>query len=381
MLFVICKQICIKLELICRNLFKIAEKFTAYIAASINSAGESPAINMRVCKMKASTSKIVFTALALAATSIASFAIASGEAPPAQVSMSRADIKSHITISIAPDLPAEQPKLYASLNAPTESYSGASAKTSSTELYELAGQFSALISESRRAAQSSSLASAREIAQSVDRSPRLTRASTIDGAKAYAVLAALHSTEFRENVTRVASELGHDNFKSRLSADPNAIRQIRGYSEAKSFAAGALGDAYTIINDSSAVIRQASYDLQRQQWSKVEQAKQPRLEAIALSWNAPARRDGVQTANFATNARNNEPINDKILVAAALSAIGDDAAALNALGRDSGKFCANRAYLNLRQCLAATRYAYEHTFCLSRHGYSDFSECAQSATR
>ena len=327
--------------------------------------------------MKASTSKIVLTTLALACTSIASFATASNEGEAAPTALSPSDITSQITIRIAPELPKEQPKLYASLSAPTQSI----AASSSTEMYELAGQFSALISESRRAAESSSLASARAIAQSVDRSPRLTRSSTIDGAKAYAVLAALRSSEFRNGVNHAASEMGREAFKAKISADPNALRQIGGYSEARSFASGALGDAYSIINASSAVIRQASYDLQHQQWSLVEQAKQPRLEAVATSWNAPAGSSGIQTVSFSTNSRTQEPINDKIMLAAALSAIDDHQAAVSALGRDSGKFCANRAYLNLRQCLAATRYAYEHTFCLSRHGYSDFSECAQSATR
>lgn len=327
--------------------------------------------------MKVQTSKIVFTALALACTSVASFAIASGDAPSAPVSLTPADKASHITISIAPALPEEQPKLYASLNAPT----GNLAASSSVELYELAGQFSALISESRRAAETSNLASARAIAQSVDRSPRLTRSSTIDGAKAYAVLAAMRSNEFRNNVNQMANEMGHDAFRAKLSADPASIRQVRGYSEARSLASGALADAYGVINESSAIIRQASYDLQLQQWSKVEQAKQPRLEAVAVSWNAPISHGSFQNASFAISARANEPVNDKIFVAAALSAINDNTGAINALGRDSGKFCANRAYLNLRQCLAATRYAYEHTFCLSRHAYSDFSDCAQSATR
>jgi hypothetical protein len=327
--------------------------------------------------MKASTSKIVLTTIAMACTAIASFAIASNEGEAAPAVMTPADINSHITIRIAPELPKEQPKLYASLNTPA----GSMAPSSSTEMYELAGQFSALISESRRAAESSSLASAHAIAQSVDRSPRLTRSSTIDGAKAYAVLAALRSSEFRSSVNQAANEMGREAFKAKISADPSAIRQISGYSEARSFASGALSDAYSIINASSAVIRQASYDLQRQQWSLVAQAKQPRLEAVATSWNAPVGRQGIQNVSFSNNTRGQEPINDKIMFAAALTAMDEHQNAINALGRDSGKFCANRAYLNLRQCLAATRFAYEHTFCLSRHGYSDFSECAQSATR
>lgn len=333
--------------------------------------------NFEGSKMKSLSSKIVLTTLTVAFSSIASFAFAA-EADNIPANPISTQITGQIAPSAAPAIQEQTPQLFASLSPIVP---GRMAASSSTEMYELAGQFSALVSESRRAAQGANLNSARAIAQSVDRSPRLTRASTIDGAKAYAVLAALRSNDFKAAVIQSANEMGRDAFIAKITSDASAIRRLNGYAEAKNFASSALNDAYSTIGASSEIIRQASYDLQREQWSMVVQAKQPRLEAVAVSWNAPISGYAIEASNVAVNARANEPVNDKILVAAALSAINDHQDAILALGRDSGKFCANRAYLNLRQCLAATRYAYEHTFCLSRHGYADFNDCAQSATR
>lgn len=345
--------------------------------------------------MTTTISKLAFSKTAFSKTilaSIALFSTASAGIAIAAVDENKADETPNIFVdrssfaapTPAPNLPVNQELLLVASPRAGGQVAPQSARTQSVnEIYSLAGQFSALVSETRRAALSANLGSAASIALSVDRSPRLTRASTIDGAKAYAALAAARTPEFANNVKRLAETMGRENFIAHINAEKQALRAIPGFASAKSTASAALGSAYETISVSSAIIGQAAYDLQRERWSMVEQAKQPRLDAVAASWNGPISQISYSNDNVAATepSARNEPINDKIMLAAALIAIDDTQGALNAIGRDSGKFCTNRAYLNLRQCLAATRYAYEHTFCLSRHAYSDFESCAKEATR
>lgn len=249
------------------------------------------------------------------------------------------------------------------------------------EIYKLAGNFAEFISETSRAASNDGLSSAAKIDESVARSTTLTRASTIDGAKAYAVIAALRSSEFTGNIKSIANFGGKDALIAKLKSDPTSVRNIEGYLSARNFSSMALGSAYTSISKASAKINQAAYDLQLVKWSKIESPKEPRLNAVAQNWTKDVSFKPVSDYSFSYANGSNEPVNDKILVAAALVALGEGNEAINFLTPNSGKSCATRAYLNLRMCLAATRYPYEHTFCLAKHSYEEFNSCARSATK
>lgn len=306
----------------------------------------------------------------------------------------------------------------------------------------LADRFLSFAAETVRAALPSSLTNAGQVIDSVDRSVTYLGPELAEGARATAVLAASVSPEFRAGIDRIGTPMGRDAFIARLKADPSFAATIPGADSARRQADGVLTAAFRQIEMSASTLHRQSYDLQRQRWTQVPVDKQARLAAVAARWGQPWTAEGrsvpaaigsvpaalleelslpapvlapppppppptaAPVARAGTAARSGTaprgaprpppappapppppppPVraqtSDSLLAAAALLAVRDDAGAAGIVAGSTAATCTRRGYLNLRQCLAAGRFPYEQTFCLSVHSYAEQLGCLSDATR
>lgn len=81
------------------------------------------------------------------------------------------------------------------------------------------------------------------------------------------------------------------------------------------------------------------------------------------------------------NTRAEVPLDKRFLVAAAFFVQGDDVESARLISRASGRMCMTRAQLNARQCLAASRYPYEHLFYLARHSFQASAGCVRGTIK
>lgn len=256
-----------------------------------------------------------------------------------------------------------------------------------SELNRLALRFVNFVDETQNAAKIESLSNAQNIANFVDNSPFYTRADTIDGAKALAIISAHKSQIFIENVKNISNFIGKDIFIQKLNENPELIKTIKGYEDAQMRANNVLEYSFAKIENAKSIIAQASYDLQKEKWSIIATDKQPRLEATQAAWNKEINLNDSEFSKLSEFLNLNQTeykaakINDKYIIAAAILEISNEENALKIINLNSGKFCANNAYLNLRMCISATKYPFEHTFCLAKHGYEEFENCAKSAIK
>jgi hypothetical protein len=51
------------------------------------------------------------------------------------------------------------------------------------------------------------------------------------------------------------------------------------------------------------------------------------------------------------------------------------------LDKPLGRMCMNRVQLNVRQCLAASRHPFEHSFCLSQHSFGETHKCVSEVAK
>jgi hypothetical protein len=259
-------------------------------------------------------------------------------------------------------------------------------------LINIAGYLPQFTSEAENAASKTGLSNAINIGNSIDRVPLLGRTETIDGAKAYAILAASQSQAFRNGIEQIGASYGRDGMIAKIIANPAMVRSIPGYSEAKTYAGTATGEQFAKIDTAAATVKKAAYDLQLQSWAKVAQDKQIHLTKMASNWNLPLQQSNfdpksisytpVQLADTGTETNSGASIanvNDDVIAAAALHILRADSETLTTMKIGSGSSCAYRAYLNSRMCMSATKYPFEHAFCISEHGQEEVKDCFAEA--
>ena len=246
---------------------------------------------------------------------------------------------------------------------------------------QMAGNFSALVKEAQSAATPEGLENAKSIGHYLDNSPRLTGGNSIDGAKAMVIVTALSNTQFVNSVKQVSSFMGKEAFAAKLKENVAMVKSFDGYESAYKTASASLGLGIEKIDNASAYITQASYDLQKFNWAKTENDKHLHLIALANAKKAPVNFTPINVSEIVNNNANEVQINDKLLAAAALVAIDDNDGALSLLKLGSGEYCAQDAYLTLRMCVSASKYPYEHSFCLAKHAYEDANKCVKKALK
>ena len=249
-----------------------------------------------------------------------------------------------------------------------------------TNMNELAAHYLAFHDEAIRAALPQSLASHVQIDVSVDKSAVFMNPDTIDGAKAFAVLAASRSATFRASIEGAITFVGREAFIEKIKADPASLKTMAGYDNAMALSKSTISAAFARVSLSAAKIKQASYDIQRvERWANTPLDKQVRLNAILASSRLDFTPRPINENVYVEAPIGDLSINEKYVYAAALMIAGSQRDAIATLNIGDSRSCTFRAYLNIRQCIAATRYAWEHTFCLSDHGIKEMQSCATGA--
>jgi len=221
-----------------------------------------------------------------------------------------------------------------------------------------------------------------------------------EGAIAYAALAALQDARFVQGV----SDLGQDpvvrrELVRRLLDKPETALQLPAAREAGALVVSVIGRLGDTVLASGAALKQASYTVQQQAWSKapIEGGEalltrvktQSATKIVLASADAPALVTNVVAAGkigAAPQARTTAPTATvaRGLTLAALAVLGsageDSADQLTpVLNEATNAQCLKMAKLNLNQCLAVAGPHYEGLFCLGRHGLMDTGQCVVAA--
>ncbi len=221
-----------------------------------------------------------------------------------------------------------------------------------------------------------------------------------EGAIAYAALAALQDARFVQGV----SDLGQDpvvrrELVRRLLDKPETALQLPAAREAGALVVSVIGRLGDSVISSGAAVKQASYTLQQQAWSKapidgpealLTGVKAQSATKMALSpADAPALITNVVAAGrigSAPQARTAAPTATvahglALAALAVLGAAGEDSAdqLTPVLSEATNAQCLKMAKLNLNQCLAVAGPHYEGMFCLGRHGLMETGQCVVSA--
>ena len=207
--------------------------------------------------------------------------------------------------------------------------------------------------------------------------PRQLEAAMI----AYAAMAAMQEPRFVQTVKAGGRDLGR-----RLASDPNAAIDLPGGAAAAARANAALARRGEALAGAGARVKKTSYSIQHQAWSRARIPNGPqRLAAVkqAAGYRAePADRARLSAALAESGRRGGtSPVIARGVAVAALTVLGQDAAARGLMSERNAGMCLRSAKLNYHQCLAASGTHYEDIYCLGVHAMSDPGQCVVEATK
>lgn len=202
------------------------------------------------------------------------------------------------------------------------------------------------------------------------------------GMIAFAALAAMQEPAFVAGVRRLDAR----DLARRLAADPDAAFDLPGASAAAGRASAALARRGAALNAAGLRVKTAAYSVQRQAWSKTRIPNGPqRLAAVkqAAGYRPdPSDRSRLGPAVSESARRSGAgPVVARSVAVAALTVLGQDAAARPLMSEPRSTQCLRIAKLNFHQCLAAAGTHYEDIYCLGLHAMADPGQCVIDATR
>jgi hypothetical protein len=250
----------------------------------------------------------------------------------------------------------------------------------SFEMVDAAARYVALVKEADRMTFPNALAS-ESIASSLMITARLSSKEITEGVGAYATLAVANDPAFKSGLQTAMSFLGRDVALARLKENPASfLTMISGYGDATKIASGAIEGSMSRLEAAQTTLNAAAYSLQKERWATQEVDTQSTLAAHRSSAVQPSGLTPFAMSDLP--ARPSEsPVNSRYVLAAAYRLLGDEASAIELLDKPLGRMCMNRVQLNVRQCIAASRFAYEHAFCLSQHSFGESLTCVKSSVR
>jgi len=219
------------------------------------------------------------------------------------------------------------------------------------------------------------------------------------GMIAYGAIAALQEEGFVAGVRAAAREVPPEVLIARLEENPESVVEIAGVGAAASRAQAALLKRGAPLGATGKAVKQAAYDVQRQEWSKRPIAdnagRLARVKAMSAAFFKPGDEDAGRLIQAATAPREDSgagaeggaaftPVTVRSAALAALAVLGaagdDDVAKLDkVLSEKKSGFCMKMAKLNLYQCLAVAGPHYEDVFCLGQHALIDTAQCVNDA--
>jgi hypothetical protein len=210
---------------------------------------------------------------------------------------------------------------------------------------------------------------------------RLSSSGISEGAASYAVLSASAHAPFASSLQTAVNLLGRDAVLERLKNDPEAfLGLVASSNEAATIASGVMADSLVKMDKASQVLGDAAYSVQKEAWAQREMDPQLILAAHRTASASPVELSPLGASDM-RNTRAEAPLDKRFLVSASYDVLWYEVTSTKLITRTGGKMCMTRVQLNVRQCLAASRYPYEHLFCLARHSFQESSGCVRDAIR
>jgi len=221
------------------------------------------------------------------------------------------------------------------------------------------------------------------------------------GMIAYGAIAALQEQAFIDGVRRATRETPPEVLVARLVDDPESVIEIDGVGAAAGRAQAALLGRGAPLGATARAVKQAAYDIQRQDWSKGPirdgAGRLARVKAMSATFFNPGDEDAGRLIQAATAPGAGRgfggggeggavftPVTVRAAALAALALLGaaDDehvGGLDNVMQEEKSADCMKMAKLNLYQCLAVAGPQYEDVFCLGQHALSDTAQCVNTA--
>lgn len=229
------------------------------------------------------------------------------------------------------------------------------------------------------------------------------------GLLSYAALVAADNPTFAQGLRDQINSQGRDAVVHQLRNDSFAAMNMPGANEAMQQVAQTLAADSAYVDSVGQLYIDTAYKIQNKSWgrrkintngsARVEAAKSyahsrsmvatpdiasdgmmktPALASIGHTWSP----EWSGQASYASSNNNSANLYANVLMLAARYSIGDlndQAVGVYASDRMS-RSCINTAKLNLAQCIAASRSAYEESYCLGEHGLKEVSTCLGKPT-
>jgi hypothetical protein len=220
-------------------------------------------------------------------------------------------------------------------------------------------------------------------------------------AVAYGAIAALQDRVFVQAVRDAGTSPENRRLMTGyLINDARYALLFKGADRAAGLAQKAIAEAGLKLVVNGRIVRQASYDIQHQAWSKEEVAERPtRLKMVESQGegslpDATDHIDVIQREELGAQQMNVSagplsppypPLVAEAVQLAAIAALGEAndglygrlaTLAVDQYGADA---CLHDAKLNLYQCLAVAKPNYEDVYCMGQHGMNDAGICLAKA--
>lgn len=210
------------------------------------------------------------------------------------------------------------------------------------------------------------------------------------GMVAYAAVAAMQEPRFVAGVRKAAQDKRTGKgLAARIAARPDLAATLPGADAGSARAGAALYRQGEALAASGARVKKASYDIQRQSWSKVfvpqPRARLTRVKQISSAGYRPMTGDQARLYSAISEGGRRSgagsPVVNRGLAVAALNILGEEARAKNLMSEPRSGMCVRVAKLNLYQCLASAGPYYEDIYCLAQHGMLEPAGCATDSVR
>jgi hypothetical protein len=248
------------------------------------------------------------------------------------------------------------------------------------DMVDAAARYVALVKEANRMTYPNALAS-ESIASSLVITSRISSKDITEGVGAYITLSVANDPAFASGVQTAIGLLGRDVVLKRLQEDPaGLLAMISGSADASKIASGAEQGSMERLSAAQTTLSTAAYALQKERWAMQAVDTQATLAAHRAAAITPSGLTPFVATDLPASA-SEEPVNSRYVLAASYHLLGDDATATAMLDKPLGRMCMNRVQLNVRQCLAASQFPYEHAFCLSQHSFGEALTCVKDAVK
>jgi hypothetical protein len=248
------------------------------------------------------------------------------------------------------------------------------------DMVDAAARYVAFVKEADRMTRPNALAS-ESIASALTNTARISSREITEGAGAYATLSVAEDPAFRAGVQTAVGLLGKDAALARLKENPATfLTMISGSTQAEKIASGALSGSTAKLEAAQSALSDAAYALQKERWATQEVDTQATLAAHRAAAAEPSGLTPFVVTDLPA-APSDAPVNSRYVLAATYHLLGDTASATALLDKPLGRMCMNRVQLNVRQCVAASRFPFEHAFCLSQHSFGEAHGCVKDSVK